>query len=314
MKISRLTAAVAVLMLVSSCSLVRDITARSTSPKGKNTASVTSTTEKVKAPKKHKRKNALQESVQVTDIQKGSRPSDDELSGGEWQVTKAGVYTVDDEDNMPYVVFDPSAGRFYASDGCNIINGDYALRTDGVMTFGHVMSTMKLCPDVEYATAIAGAFRDDSRLTVDTRRIGRETYIVFRDAKGTEVLTIRRHNMEFLNGNWQVTSIAGKESDDPECNIFIDIRSLKVHGNTGCNYFNGELFIDPARANAIDFSKMALTRMSCPSVARETAMMVALEQATTAIAGKNNSTVMLLDEKGRQVMTLKRIDLPEAED
>ena len=120
--------------------------------------------------------------------------------------------------------------------------------------------------------------------------------------------------MEFLNGNWQVTSIAGKETDDPECNIFIDIRSLKVHGNTGCNYFNGEIYIDPARANAIDFSKMALTRMACPNSARETAMMVALEQAATAIAGKNSRTVLLLDEKGQQVMTLKSIPLPEAEE
>lgn len=311
MKITRLTAAVAVLMLASSCSLVRGVTDRVAGTKEKNTTVATAAPEKVKAPKKHKKKNALQESVPVTDMQKGSRPTDDELAGGEWQVTKAGAYTVDDEDNMPYVVFEPSTGRFYASDGCNIINGDYALRTDGVMTFGRVLTTMKMCPDVEYATAIGAALRDDSRLTVDTRRIGSETYIVLRDAKGAEMLTLRRHNMEFLNGNWQVTSIAGKETDDPELNLFIDIRSLKVHGNTGCNYFNGEIFIDPARANAIDFSKMALTRMACPNSARETAMMVALEQATTAIAGKNMRTVMLLDEKGKQVMTLRRIDLPE---
>lgn len=310
MKIITLTYSLAALVLASSCSVVRDVTGRFTGPKEKD--GIAAVAQKVKAPGKHKRNNVLRESVPVTDIRKGERPTEDELEGGEWQVTQAGSYAIEEEDNMPYVNFEPSTGRFYASDGCNIINGDYALRTDGVMTFGHVMSTMKMCPDVEFATVIASALSDESRLTVDTRRIGSETYLVLRDAKGAEVLTLRRHNMEFLNGNWQVTGIAGKENDDPECNIFIDIRSLKVHGNTGCNYFNGEIYIDPTRANAIDFSKMALTRMACPNAARETAMMVALEEAATAIAGKNSRTVLLLDEKGQQVMTLKSIPLPEA--
>lgn len=43
-------------------------------------------------------------------------------------------------------------------------------------------------------------------------------------------------------------------------------------------------------------------------------MLVALEEATTAIAGKNDNTVLLLDRNGKQVMTLKRIPLPAQED
>ncbi len=35
--------------------------------------------------------------------------------------------------------------------------------------------------------------------------------------------------------------------------------------------------------------------------------MVALEQAVTAIAGKKENTVLLLDSKGKEVMTLKRV-------
>ena len=35
--------------------------------------------------------------------------------------------------------------------------------------------------------------------------------------------------------------------------------------------------------------------------------MVALEQAASAIAGKKENTVLLLDNKGKEVMTLKRI-------
>ena len=35
--------------------------------------------------------------------------------------------------------------------------------------------------------------------------------------------------------------------------------------------------------------------------------MVGLEQAVSAIAGKKENTVLLLDAKGKEVMTLKRI-------
>ncbi len=40
-------------------------------------------------------------------------------------------------------------------------------------------------------------------------------------------------------------------------------------------------------------------------------MLAALEEACTAIAGKNDETVLLLDRKGKQVMTLRKIADPE---
>ncbi len=125
------------------------------------------------------------------------------------------------------------------------------------------------------------------------------------------MMTLRRHNMEFLNGNWRVTAIDGRAIDDEEANIFIDIAELKVHGNTGCNYFNGDLYIDPQRSNAIDFSDMGVTRMACPKGDQERQMLVALEETKTAIAGDREDTVLLLDKAGKAVLTLKRIPMPE---
>ena len=188
------------------------------------------------------------------------------------------------------------------------------LRSDGVMVFSNTLSTMKYCADVPYADAIGAALNGQERLTAESYRLGQDTYLYLKNAAGKTVLTLRRHNMEFLNGNWLVTSINGKQIDDEECNIFIDIAELKTHGNTGCNYFNGDIYIDPGATNAIDFSNMGVTKMACPKTAQETAMLVALEEATTAIAGKNDNTVLLLDRNGKQVMTLKRIPLPAQED
>lgn len=209
------------------------------------------------------------------------------------------------DEDVPYVNFDKE-GRFYASDGCNILNGSYALKSDGKLTFANVLSTMKYCPEVDYSSGVGAMLADGSEYMADCKRIGQDTYLYLKNAAGKTVATLRRHNMEFLNGAWLIKKAEGKDINDEEANVFIDIAELKVHGNTGCNYFNGDIYIDPTRSNAIDFSNMGVTRMACPKSEQEHRILVALESAASAIAGKNSDTVLLLDGAGKEVMTLKR--------
>lgn len=245
----------------------------------------------------------------VKSTQSASRkPDADELCGGQWLVASVGDYTIEEEENGPYINFDNS-GRYYASDGCNVLNGDYVLRSDGVMTFDNSISTMRLCPDVEYAHLITPLFSGAMRFSVDCKRIGQDTYLYLKDENGKLVATLRRHNMEFLNGQWNITSIEGQKIDDEEANIFIDIAELKMHGNTGCNSVNGKLYINPMRSNSINFSDMAVTFMLCHKGDQERRMLVALEQTETAISGKNDDTVIFLDKDGKELLTLKRVEL-----
>lgn len=294
-------------MLVSSCSIVKK------SVTGKSDSRVEQV-EVVKPDKKkdkknrHKNKHNGGESLSSS----GRMPSDEELYGGEWLISGVKGTTVQAEDDAPYMVFDRE-GRFYAGDGCNILNGDYVLRSDGKIMFNAVLSTMKMCADNKYGELIAGVLADGMTYSVDCRTIGQDTYLDLKNEKGVAEVTLRRHNMEFLNGNWRITSAEGKSIDDEEANLFIDIAQLKVHGNTGCNYFNGELYIDPSRSNAIDFSNMGITRMACPKEDQERRILVGLEQAVTAVAGKHADTVILLDAKGRQTLALKKIPITENE-
>lgn len=266
----------------------------------------------MKPHRNNKKTDKNKEMIENARSEKGTLPTFDQLTGGQWNIVSVGATQIKAEDNTPYIVFD-GEGHFYAGDGCNVLNGGYALRSDGKMVFGSVLSTMKMCPDMEYADLIAPVFSDGSTYSIDCRKVGQDTYITLSDAQGKTVAELRRHNMEFLNGNWRITSAEGSPIDDEEANIFIDISELKVHGNTGCNFFNGDIYIEPSRSNAIDFSNMGLTRMACPKQSQERAIMVALEEATTAIAGKNDDTVLLLDSKGKQLMTLQRIPLTSNE-
>lgn len=290
--------AIAASIVLSSCSLYNSVTGKTATEK--NTIKVE--TVKTDKDKKNKKENA----APAAGAALGTMPTSEQLLGAQWNITGVGKTVIDAEDDTPYIVFD-EGGRFYASDGCNILNGSYVLRSDGKMIFNNVLSTMKLCSDIPFAGEVAADLADGKTYSVDCKRIGQETYLYLKNEKGTTVLTLSRHNMEFLNGNWLITSADGKKIDDEEATIFIDIAELKIHGNTGCNFFNGDIYIDPARSNTIDFSNMGLTRMGCPKSDQERCIMVALEQTATAIAGKNSDTALFLDSNGKQLMTLKKI-------
>lgn len=293
--------------MLCSCSLLNK---RSSAPVATQPASSTEVTadkpvvnikdNKTKDNKKDKNKHSTQ-------VKPAQLPTKEQLTEARWTVAAAGDRNIEAEEDAPYIHFDKS-GRFYAFDGCNYYNGDYVMKANGILMLSKVAATMKYCPDVEYSTLVAPVFTDGSSYSVDCRRIGQETYLYLKNSNGKAVATLRRHNMEFLNGNWQVASVEGKKFNDEEANLFIDIAELKVHGNTGCNFFNGDIYIDPSRSNAIDFSNMALTRMACPKEDQERRMMVALEMTRTAIGGKDDKTVLLLDGKGKELMTLKRIE------
>ena len=230
--------------------------------------------------------------------------------GGEWTITVAGTTRIQRDEDMPYLCFVPDEHRFYGSNGCNVLNGDYAVSGDR-LTFSNVLTTMQYCPGNDFDQKINAVVRDGSTVRVVINKLAGESILTMNDQQGRMLLTLRRHNMGFLNGYWLVTSIYGKSVDDEEANIFFDINELKIHGNTGCNYFNGNIYIDPSVSNQISFSGMGVTRMACPKSDQERNMLVALEETATAIQG-NNDMAILMDGNGRQLLTLKRGRIPNA--
>lgn len=230
---------------------------------------------------------------------------------GEWIIVSASGKPIDVTDDMPYLTFEKSADRFYASNGCNVINGSY--KVDGNrLIFDNVLSTMKMCPDNDYEGYITTALSGAEPVSAKISELGHETYLTLSNSKGLEMLTARKHNMEFLNGNWQITSAGGKKIESDDATLFIDIAQLKVHGNTGCNFFNGQIFINPDKSNAIDFSNLVTTRMACPNMEQESAILLALEETAAAIQG-SEGRVMLLNSAGKELMTLKSIPVQAEE-
>ncbi|MGM9845893.1 MAG: META domain-containing protein [Muribaculaceae bacterium] len=229
-----------------------------------------------------------------------------EMLAGEWLIVKAGTEDIAEEDDMPYINFDPAENRYYAYNGCNYLNGAIIIDEHHV-TFANSISTMRYCADKGYDVAILTALNDNKPMRITIRQSDGASFIDLYGGSKDTSLTLRRHNMEFLNGHWRVTEINGN-APEVAADIFFDIAELKIHGNTGCNYFNGVIYIDPSHGNAIDFSQMGVTRMACPNTQQETAMLVALEQTVTATR-LSSSTAQLADRNGKVLIKLQRIPL-----
>lgn len=276
-------AAVSILAATASCSVLGNLT-----KKPDSATAVSAKTDKKKAPSKH---NPAVDMKSVVE--------------GEWQIVKVGSKTIPAADEMPYVHFSNESNGFYASNGCNILNGSFIVTGDQIAISG-VLSTMRACEDAPFADAISAVLSDGKTYTLTESVSDGVSYLTLNNDQGHAVLKLRKSDMSFLNGLWQIVKIGARSYDNPEMNVFFDIPAGKVHGNTGCNYFNGDIYQDVATARSISFGNMGTTRMACPDNAAETAMLVALEQVTNARQGQDH-TALLLDSQGNILLTLKYI-------
>lgn len=223
---------------------------------------------------------------------------------GEWVIVEAGKYKISREDDMPYINFSESDGKFYASNGCNIVNGNFLFGGVDKITFSNVISTRMYCPDVKFDSAINAVLADGVTVTASVETKGNEAYLYLSDNAGSRLMTLRKHNLEALNGQWKFTRLEGKAVDVEGVDIFFDVPEQKVHGNTGCNYFNGSISIDPQKPNSISFSQMAVTMRMCENSDTERKMLVALEETSTYSV--NGKTLHLYNDKGQEVASLSR--------
>lgn len=223
---------------------------------------------------------------------------------GEWVIVEAGKYKISRDEDMPYVNFSEADGKFYANNGCNVVNGNFLYEGADRMAFSNVITSMAYCPDVKFDDAISAVLADGKVVTAKVAAQGNETYLYLTDAAGAKLMTLRKHNLEVLNGQWRFTTLEGKKVEVEGVDIFFDIPELTVHGNTGCNSFNGGIIIDPQKANSISFSQMGVTMRMCENADTERKMLVALEETSTySVSGK---TLRLYNDKGHEVAVLTR--------
>ena len=118
------------------------------------------------------------------------------------------------------------------------------------------------------------------------------------------VSCVEKKSFEALNGEWDVVTIGDMAvADSIDAFIGFDVADQMIYGSTGCNHLTGAM---PTEINAesLIFGAMGSTRMMCPDMTIEDAMLPALGLVVDFnVAGEN---LNLLDDAGNTVMTLKK--------
>ena len=113
-----------------------------------------------------------------------------------------------------------------------------------------------------------------------------------------------------LSGEWNVVSIQGDPVNEVEGQeapfMAFDVVNSRVFGSAGCNRIFGQLYT--GEKGTIDLSSLAATRMMCPDMSKEDALLTALNQVKRFGMNKEGELV-LMDQQDRDMVTLvKRTD------
>ena len=237
-------------------------------------------------------------------------PADVSLDG-HWFMRTVGTMKLSGfDDEWPFLEFVPTEARFYGNNGCNIINGSYHVGPKQTLKLSEVAASMRLCPEDTLEYPVARAL-DAVRSYSVTKAGDGSTILSLHDDKNLTVMTLRKSDIDFLNGPWQVAAIKGEKVENPDCRLIFDVSEGTVSGDTGCNILNGQLVREPAVSGSLGFSHLRTTRRMCPDISTEQALLIALEEVTMARHSSDKS-VDLLNSSGEVIIhltPLKRSDL-----
>lgn len=108
-----------------------------------------------------------------------------------------------------------------------------------------------------------------------------------------------------LAGEWDITEVDGQKlSAEPMPFIGFDVAQKRMYGNSGCNRMMGSFETDSLKPGTLKFGQVGSTRMMCPDMAIETAILEALNE--TRSFGMKDGKVCLKDANGSEVLVLKK--------
>lgn len=224
---------------------------------------------------------------------------------GEWSMQTIKNKDVNTRERA-YLYFNLKDSVFYGNNGCNVINGSIHTGAENKIELDNIITTMMDCHNATSERTVMKALNETASYKITEKNGIR--YLSLMNSKGHNLIYLKNQDINFLNGAWTVSSINNESVTSKNVRLVIDIQEMKIHGNSGCNIINGTLFIDPNKDWGVEFQELVSTRMMCPDIHIETALLVALEE-TQYCKKLNGDEITLLDGEGKQIATLRRLNL-----
>ena len=223
---------------------------------------------------------------------------------GEWNILSIRKKPISTRDRA-YIYLDFAAHKVYGSNGCNTMNGTFKQNGNDI-SFKDFITTEGTCHNATSERTIMKTFSEVQHYSLSI--LYQVEYLNLLNSRGQVLMTLRRQNLDLLNGVWVVKEVHGTNILESNVRMVVDPTMKSIHGNTGCNIINGIITIDPEKEFAIQFEDLHSSGNDCENIENETSVLIALEQ-TEACKRINDNEVGLLDGKGHIVLVLSRIDL-----
>ena len=223
---------------------------------------------------------------------------------GEWDIETIRKKPISTRERA-YLYLDFNAHKVYGNNGCNSINGTFK-QSGNDISFRDMITTSASCHNSTSERTVMKTLSEVQHYSLSI--LYQIEILNLLNSKGQVLMTLRRQNLDLLNGAWLVKEVAGQNVAEKNVRVVVDAVMKTIHGNTGCNIINGIINIDPSKDLAIQFEDLHSSGNEGENIETETAILVALEQ-TESCKRINESEMGLLDGKGHIVLVLSRIDL-----
>lgn len=223
---------------------------------------------------------------------------------GEWDIESIRKKPVSTRERA-YLYLDFNAHKVYGNNGCNSLNGTFK-QSGNDISFKDMITTSESCHNSTSEKTVMKTLSEVQHYSLSI--LYQVEFLNLLNSKGQVLMTLRRQNLDALNGAWVVKEVAGENVVEKNVRVVVDAVMRTIHGNTGCNIINGIITIDPTKDFAIQFEDLHSTGHECENIETETAILVALEQAESC-KRINDNEMALLDGKGHIVLVLSHISL-----
>ncbi len=218
---------------------------------------------------------------------------------GEWTVVKLRKRDIATP-NRAYIYLDFNGNRLYGNNGCNTINGVFTLQGSS-MGFDKLIASNEKCSNASTERAVMRAL--DEVRAYDVTSLYNMWYLNLKNGKGQVIMTLRRQNLDFLNGSWRVKEMGGSNVASKDLKLVIDVEMLTINALTKCNIINGVVTVDPSQEMDVEFEDLKSSHNQCDDIDTETQMLINLEE-TASCKKINDNEVALLNRDGTIVMVL----------
>lgn len=228
---------------------------------------------------------------------------------GEWIILSANGRNVNIPDAASFININASDGKLYGDIAGNVVNARFKVKDQGGISFSGIEITHLPSKYVREENDIKTGLSETCTFSI-TKKKNDIFYLDLYDNHGNVVVHAKRHNADVMSGIWKIDKLDRKDISSTGLEIVVDVPELKIHGNSGCNIFNGDIGLDRNKDWFIQFQNITVSRMKCEEekMAIERDLLVALEEVEIIKRENNGKVIRLLDKNKEEILLLKRVD------